>query len=147
MLATIITICINVLAFSIGMYIGSIIFGKDEPKLPTETQNQVKEYHPMVISMVFREQLTKHMLVEEFLIPNCYKFMCHFDIPNRLEIRVSQKFAETLDQLADKIMEWYCPEYNELLLVAHQEPNTAGGFLVDWTWKKPSHGVVDELGR
>lgn len=147
MLATIITICINVLAFIVGLYIGSIIFGKDEPKLPTETQNQVKEYHPMVISIVFRKPPTKHMLVEEVLIPHCYNFMCHFDIPNPDEVRMSKEFKEALDQKGDAIMHWYNSEYNELLLIAHREPNDDSGFWFDWTWKKPSHGAVDELGR
>lgn len=147
MLATIITILVNVLAFIIGMYIGSVVFGKDEPKLPTETQNPVKEYHPMVISIVFRKPPTKHMLVEEVLIPQCYKFMCHFDVPDRLEIRMSKKYEDALDQMGDAIMQWYNPEYNELLLIAHQEPNAVGGFVIDWTWKKPSHGAVDELGK
>lgn len=147
MLATLITICINVLAFAVGVYIGSIIFGKDEPKLPTETQNPVKEYHPIVISIVFRKPLTKHMLVEEVLIPQCYKFMHHFDIPNPSEFSMSKEFKDAIDQKGDAIMQWYNPEYNELLLIAHQEPNDNGGFWLDWTWRKPSHGVVDELGR
>ena len=47
------------------MYIGSIIFGKDEPKLPTETQNPVKLYHPMVRTFEFRNGLTKAKLVAD----------------------------------------------------------------------------------
>lgn len=140
-----INIFIALLAFATGLYVGSIVFNRETPapEVPSVPDNK----SPAVISMVFRQPLTKHLLVNEVLKPQCYKFMCHFDIPNRLELRVSQKFSETLDQLADKIMEWYNQDYNELLLIAHQEPNTTCGFLVDWTWKKPSHGVVDELGR
>lgn len=144
-----INIFIAVIAFLTGLYIGSIVFQSDKQETQQKPVVPVlpDDKSPVVISMVFRQPLTKHMLVEEVLKPQCYKFMCHFDIPNRLEVRVSKKFAETLDKLADKIMEWYCPDYNELLLIAHQEPNAAGGFLVDFTWKQPSHGVVDELGR
>lgn len=142
-----INIFIAVIAFLTGLYIGSIAFQSDKqetqqkPVVPVLPDNK----SPVVISMVFRQPLTKHMLVEEVLKPQCYKFMCHFDIPNRLEIRVSKKYDESLNQIADTIMKWYNPEYNELLLIAHRE--SVAGFVLDWTWKKPSHGVVDELGR
>ena len=142
-----INICIALLAFAVGMFVGSIVFGREATEATTDTQNPVKEYHPVVVSMVFRQPLTKHMLVEDVLHPQCYKFMCHFDVPDRLEIRISKKYEDALDQLGDAIMQWYNPEYNELLLIAHQEPNAVGGFVIDWTWKKPSHGAVDELGR
>lgn len=139
------TIAIAILALAIGIYVGSIVFGNEAPKLQTDAQNPIKVYHPVVISMVFRKPLTKHMLVEDVLYPQCYKFMCHFDIPDRLDVRISKKYEESLDQLADAIMQWYNPEYNELLLIAHREPNAVGSFVVDWTWKKPSHGAVDDL--
>ena len=142
-----INIFIALLAFAVGMFVGSIVFGKEETEVHTDTQIQDQEYHPMVVSMVFNKPLTKLDLVEEVLYPQCYKFMCHFDVPDRLEIRMSKKYEDALDQMGDAIMQWYNPEYNELLLIAHKEPNAAGGFIVDWTWKKPSHGVVDELGR
>ena len=132
MLATIITICINVLAFSVGMYIGSIIFGKEEPKLPTETQNPVKIYYPMVRTFEFRNGLTKAKLVADVLKPCMVEFYHHW-----YGITESFKWPDNLEQLADRIMQWYNPgsEYTELLLVAHSDGN--GSFQVDFTWTKP----------
>ena len=141
MLATIITILINVLAFSIGMYIGSIVFGKDEPKVATETQNPVKVYHPIVRTFEFRQTLTKSKLMEDVLKPSWVEFARHWDCILELNGRI----LANLDKLADRIMQWYTPEYNELLLIAHSDDKF--GFTVDFTWKKPSHGVVDELGK
>jgi len=142
MLATIITICINVLAFSVGMYIGSIIFGKDEPKLPTETQNPVKIYYPMVRTFEFRNGLTKAKLVADVLKPCMVEFYHHWYGGTEF-----MKWPDNIEQLADRIMQWYNPgsEYTELLLVAHGDGN--GSFQVDFTWIKPSHGAVDELGK
>lgn len=131
MVSTIITICINVLAFSVGMYIGSIIFGKDEPKLPTETQNPVKIYYPMVRTFEFRQTLTKAKLMEDVLKPSWYQFAHHWDCITDLTPRI----LGNLDKLADKIMSWYNPEYNELLLIAHNDDKI--GFTIDFTWKKP----------
>lgn len=137
------TIAIAILALAIGIYIGSIVFGKEDTEKPTEHASDKKS--PVVDSFIFRKPLTKHMLVEDVLYQECYKFMAHFDIQNRLEIRISKKYEESLNQLADTIMQWYNQEYNELLLIAHQE--ASAGFVLDWTWKKPTSGAVDELGR
>lgn len=132
MLATLITICINVLAFVVGMYIGSIIFGKDEPKLPTETQNPVKIYYPIVKTFEFRNGLTKAKLVADVLKPCMVEFYNHW-----YGITESFKWPDNLEQLADRIMQWYNhdSEYTELLLVAHGDGY--GSFQVDFTWKKP----------
>ena len=134
---------IAVLALAIGVYIGSIIFGNKQSEKHTEPEPDSKT--PVVDSFIFRKPPTKHMLVEDVLNHECYKFMAHFYVQNRLEIHVSKKYEESLNQLADAIMQWYNTEYNELLLIAHRE--STSGFVLDWTWKKPSHGVVDELGR
>ena len=147
-----INIFIALLSVAVGIYLGSVIFVAEEPgtfanqKKIDLLEEQLREA-PMVISCVFNKPLTKLDLVEDVLHPQCYKFMCHFGVSDRLEIRMNKKYEDALDQLADAIMQWYNPEYNELLLIAHQEPNDVGGFVIDWTWKKPSHGVVDELGR
>lgn len=132
MVSTIITILINVLAFGVGLYIGSIIFGKDEPpKVDTETQNPVKLYHPIVLSFEFRQTLTKAKLMEDVLKPSWYQFAHHWDCITDLNPRI----LGNLDNLADKIMSWYNPEYNELLLIAHNDDKI--GFTIDFTWKKP----------
>ena len=141
-----ISVFIATLALAIGIYIGSLVFGSKEPEVQQKpTEHEPYKKPPVVDSFIFRKPLTKHMLVEDVLYQECYKFMCRFDIPNRLEIRVSKKYEESLDQLADTIMQWYNPEYNELLLIAHQE--ASAGFVLDWTWKKPTSGVADELGQ
>lgn len=139
-----ISVFIAILALAVGVYVGSLVFGGKEPSEET-TEPKPDSKSPVVDSFIFRKPLTKHMLVEDVLYQECYKFMAHFDIQNRLEIRVSKKYEESINQLADAIMQWYNPEYNELLLIAHQE--TSAGFVLDWTWKKPSNGAVDELGR
>ena len=55
-------------------------------------------------------------------------------------------FGKFIDPLADKMMQWYNPEYCQLILVAHREtPN--GSVMLNWTWAVPSHGAIDELGR
>lgn len=138
-----ISILIAVLALAVGVYVGSIVFGHEPSEKSTEPEPDSKT--PVVDSFIFRKPPTKHMLVEDVLEHECYKFMAHFEISDRLEIRVSKKYEESLNQLADAIMQWYNPEYNELLLIAHSD--SASGLVVDWTWKKPSNGVVDELGR
>ena len=134
MLATIITICINVLAFAVGVYIGSIIFGKDEPKVDTtEMQNPVKLYHPIVRTFEFRNGLTKAKLVADVLKPCMVEFYHHW-----YGITASFKWPDNLEQLADRILEWYNPGsgYTELLLVAYSDGN--GSFQVDFTWRKPN---------
>lgn len=132
MLATIITVLINVLALSIGIYIGSIIFGNDEPKLDTETKNPVKIYYPIVRTFEFRNGLTKAKLVDDVLKPCMVDFYRHW-----YGITESFRWPDNLEQLADRILEWYFPGsgYTELLLVAHSDGN--GSFQVDFTWKKP----------
>ena len=138
-----ISILIAVLALATGVYVGSIVFGHEQSDKSTEPEPYNKP--PVVDSFIFRKPPTKHMLVQDVLFQECYKVMAHFDIPDRPEIRVSKKYNESINQLADAIMQWYNPEYNELLLIAHRE--STAGFVLDWTWKKPSHGAVDELGR
>jgi hypothetical protein len=133
-------IFIAVLSLAVGLFVGSAVFGKEESGVSTEAKNPVKEYHPVVDSFIFRYPLTKHMLVEDVLSMECYKFMSYYDVPNRLEIRVSKKYEESLDQLADAIMQWYHPESGctELLLIAHRDQGAAEGFVIDFTWKKPT---------
>jgi len=140
-----ISIFIAILALAVGVYVGSIVFGGKEPSEEKPTEHASDKKPPVVDSFIFRKPLTKHMLVEDVLYQECYKFMAHFDIQNRLEIRVSKKYEESINQLADAIMQWYNPEYNELLLIAHQE--ASAGFVLDWTWKKPTSGATNELGR
>ena len=136
-----INIFIAILALAVGLFVGSIVFGKDEPKLDTETQNPVKIYYPIVRTFEFRNGLTKSKLVADVLKPCMVEFHHHWHGTKFL------KWPDSLEPFADRILEWYNPgsAYTELLLVAHSDGN--GSFQVDFTWKKQSHGVVDELGR
>ena len=127
MVSTIITICIYILAFAVGLYIGSIIFGKEMP----EFSKQKLRDAPMVRTFEFRNGLTKAKLVADVLRPCMVEFYHHWYGSTE-----SFKWPGNLEQLADRILEWYNPssEYTELLLVAHSDGN--GSFLVDFTWTK-----------
>lgn len=135
-----INIFIAILALAVGLFVGNIIFSKDEPKVSTETQ--LKTYHPIVRTFKCRNGLTKAKLVDEILKP-CMVEFCH----NWHGSTESFRWPGNFKQLTDRILEWYNPSsgYTELLLVASSDGN--GSFQVDFTWKKPSHGAVDELGR
>lgn len=155
MVSTIITICINVLAFAVGLYIGNIIFGKDTTEsqqkpvrdmleagheIPGVVFTQQKRLDslerklrdtPMVRTFEFRNDLTKAKLVADVLKPCMVEFYNHWH-----RITESFKWPDNLEQLADRIIEWYHPEseYTELLLVAHGDGY--GSFQVDFTWTK-----------
>jgi hypothetical protein len=137
MLATIITICINVLAFSVGMYIGSIIFGKEIPEGVFVKQKKIDSLEqklreaPMIRTFEFRNGLTKAKLVADVLKPCMVEFYHHWYGSTEF-----MKWPDNLEQLADSIMEWYHPEsgYCELLLIASSDGK--GSFQVDFTWRK-----------
>lgn len=129
------TIMTTILALAIGIYVGSIVFGKES----TQTPQVLSKHTPMVISMVFRQPLTKGILLEEVLKPSELKFLRHFAPDVNLNDVLNLNF---LEKRADEIMRWYNPEYNELLIVAHptgklqEEGNQT--FTVDFLWKKPN---------
>ena len=134
------TIAIAILALAIGIYVGSIVFGKEVPTEPTEPKPDRNS--PMVICMVFHKHLNKGELME-MLKPQAIRIARHFGLPF---MPVDKELWDSLDPLADKIMKWYNPEYPELVLVAHREsPNSS--VILNWTWAVPSHGAVDELGK
>lgn len=128
------TIAIAILALAIGIYIGSIVFGHNEPEVK---QNKVKLFYPMVRTFEFRSSLTKTKLIDDVLKPCMVEFYHHW-------YGISEYFTwpENLEQLADRIMQWYSPEsgYTELLLVAHSDGN--GSFQVDFTWTNPEHMFI-----
>lgn len=134
MVSTIITICIYILAFAVGLYIGSIIFGKEIPEF--NQQNKIDELEqklrdaPMVRTFEFRQTLTKAKLMEDVLKPCMVEFCKHFYGSDE-----SFKYDEYINKLADRIMQWYNPEYGELVLVAHDDGT--GIFKIDWTWNQP----------
>ena len=132
-----ITTVIAILALAIGIYVGSIVFGK-EP----EVQQKQDCDSPLVICMLFHKNLTKDALLE-VLKPRAIQIARHFGLPS---FPVDKELCDSMDPLADKMMKWWNPEYNELVLVAHR-PTQNGSVVLNWTWAVPSHGAVDELGR
>jgi len=125
-----INIFIALLALAVGIYLGSIVFGGKET---TEVQqNPVKLYYPMVRTFEFRQPLTKAKLMDDVLKPCMVEFYHHWHGSTEI-----MKWPDNLEQLADRIMQWYNPgsEYTELLLVAHGDGY--GSFQVDFTWIKP----------
>lgn len=133
-----INIFIALLATAVGVYLGSIIFGKEPSEKPTEPDRN----SPLVICMVFHKRLTKDALLE-CLKPRAVQIARHFGLQC---IPVDKELWDRLDPMAEKMMKWYNPEYNQLVLTAHRE--TPGGrVILNWTWAVPSHGAVDELGK
>lgn len=135
------TIAIAILALAIGIYIGSIVFGKEDTEKPTEPDRD----SPLVICMVFHKnkQLTKETLLNDCLKPRAIQIARHFGLQF---MPVDKELWQNIDKLADQIIQWWNPDYPELVLVAHRL--TPGGSVVlNWTWAVPSTGVADELGR
>lgn len=133
-----INIFIALLSVSIGIYLGSVIFCKET----TEVKQEPDRNSPLVICMVFHKRLTKDALLE-CLKPRAVQIARHFGLQC---IPVDKELWDRLDPMAEKMMEWYNPEYNQLVLTAHRE--TPGGrVILNWTWAVPSHGAVDELGK
>jgi hypothetical protein len=134
-----INIFIALLATAVGVYLGSIIFGKETSEKPTEPDRN----SPMVICMVFHKNkpLTKETLLNDCLKPRAVEIAHHFGLPF---MPVDKEIWKSLDKLADQIMQWWNPDYPELVLVAHK---LEGRVVLNWTWAVQSTGVIDELGR
>lgn len=131
-----INIFIALLALAVGIYVGSIIFGRESAQIKQETDRN----SPLVICMVFHKRLTKESLLE-VLKPRAVQIAMHFGLP---VCPVSKDLWDSLDPLADKIMKWYNPEYCQLVLVAHRD-TPEGRVALNWTWAIPSYGAEDEL--
>lgn len=134
-----INIFIALLATAVGIYLGSVIFGKET----TEVKQKPDRNSPMVICMVFHKKLTKETLLNDCLKPYAVRIASHFGLQ---VVPVDKELWDRLDPIADKMMKWYNPEYNQLVLVAHRD-TPESSVQLNWTWAVPSHGAVDELGR
>lgn len=134
-----INIFIALLATAVGIYLGSVIFGKEPAaQLPQEPDRNT----PLVLTFVFHKKLTKDELLD-MLKPSAIQIARHFGLP---WLPVDKELWDRLDPLADKMMKWYNPAFCQLVLVAHR-PTKDSGVELNWTWAVPSHGAVDELGR
>lgn len=136
-----INIFIALLATAIGIYVGSIVFGHET----SETEPKPDRNSPLVICMVFHKNknLTKETLLNDCLKPRAIQIARHFGLP---WMPVDKELWKNIDKMADQIMQWWNPDYNELVLVAHRE-TPGGSVILNWTWAVPSTGVADELGR
>ena len=133
-----INIFIAILALAVGLFAGSTIFGKE----PVQPKQEPDRNSPLVFTFVFHKKLTKDELLE-MLKPRAVQIARHFGLQ---WLPVDKELWDRLDPLADKMMQWYNPDYCQLVLVAHREtPN--GSVMLNWTWAVPSHGAIDELGR
>lgn len=133
-----INIFIALLSVSIGIYVGSIVFGHET----TEAEPKPDRNSPLVLTFVFHKKLTKDELLE-MLKPRAIQIARHFGLP---WMPVDKELWDRLEPLADKMMKWYNPEYCQLVLVAHR-PTKDSSVVLNWTWAVPSTGAVDELGR
>lgn len=134
-----INIFIALLSVSVGIYLGSVIFCKETPEVKQEPDRD----SPLVICMVFHKNkpLTKESLLNDCLKPRAIQIARHFGLQF---VPVDKDLWKSLDKLADQIIQWWNPEYNELVLVAHK---LEGRVVLNWTWAVPSTGAVDELGK
>ena len=123
-----ISILIAVLALAIGIYVGSIVFGNDEPKEPKPDYNT-----PLVICMVFHKPPTRETLLNDCLKPRAIQIARHFGLSF---IPVDKDLWKSIDKLSEQIMQWYNPAYNELVLVAHR-PTPSSSVVLNWTWAVP----------
>lgn len=133
---------ITILSFVIGLYLGCIVFGKEIPEGVFHKQKKLEALEqqlkdaPIVDSIVFDKTVTKDFLIHDVLNPRFINYLHHWGMLTDIEHQVeSEKFKKSVNDYADKIMQWYNPEYNELLLIAHSDG--CCGFDVDFTWKKP----------
>lgn len=140
---SIISLVIIIFGFVVGIYIGSVIFGKDIPEGVFVKQKKVEELEqqlkdaPMVLSYVFRDPMTKAQLLEHVLKPSSVMFVKHWKMSlSREDLWKNKGFFERMDKLAERIVQWYNPEYNQLLLIAHKS-EACEGFVVDFTWRQP----------
>lgn len=133
---SLISLGIIIFSFFVGIYIGSVIFGKEIPEVvfssqkKTDLLEQKLRYTPVVKNFRFPQGLTKAHLVADVLNPCMAEFCEHFECSDE-----SFKYCEYINKLADRILQWYNPEYGELLLIAHD--SDCDGWVIDFTWKKP----------
>lgn len=137
------TIAIAILALAIGIYVGNIIFGKEIPEGVFVKQKKIDLLEqqlrdaPMVLSYAFSKPMTNEQMLAHVLKPSSILFLKHFNISSSWEDTWKDKvFIERMDKLAERIVQWYNPEYNQLLLIANKSENREG-FVVDFTWRQP----------
>lgn len=134
---------ILIICFVIGLFIGSVIFGKDVPEGVFEKQNtldrlehQLKDA-PIVIECQLGQQLTVDQMAMDVVGPNLIKIWRHFGKP-LYNVPSSSKVAE-------EMLQWYNQEseYTKLVIAGWLRD---GVVRIAWTWqqKDPKYIITKE---
>ena len=124
---------ITILAFVIGLYLGSVIFGKEVPEGVFYAQTKVKALEqqlreaPMVIECQLGQPITVDQMSMDVVGPNLIKIWRHFGKP-LYDVPSSSKVAE-------EMLQWYNQEseYTKLVIVGWLRADVV---RIAWTWQK-----------
>lgn len=124
---------ITILAFVVGLYLGSLIFGKEVPEGVFCSQKKVDLLEqklkdaPMVFECQLDQPLTVDQMAMDVVGPNLIKIWRHFGKP-LYNVPSSSKVAE-------EMLQWYNPdsEYTKLVMVGWLRD---GVVRIAWTWQK-----------
>ena len=122
-------IFIAIIVALVSFYIGR----KTAPK-PIETVKSEETPFwrtPMVIKHILGD-IDKQRLVDEILQIDTTRLYQHFF--NGATICFKESDYENMRSMADKILQWYNPEYNELIVFGYMQNNKV---IMDWKWSKP----------
>ena len=113
----------------VSFYIGRMTASK-----PTETV-KIEETPFWSTPMVMKHILggiDKQRLVDEILQIDTSRLYQHFYKGATIHFKESD--YENMRSIADKIIQWYNPEYNELIVFGYMQNNKV---IMDWKWNKP----------
>lgn len=124
---------ITILSFVVGIYLGSVIFGKEVPEGVFSSQKKVEALDqqlkdaPMVIECDLGQPLTLDQMEMDVVAPNL--------------IKIGRHFGKTLDKMpsmseyAEEMLQWYNPDslYTKLVIVGYLR---GGVVKIAWTWKE-----------
>jgi hypothetical protein len=130
---TITILVIIILCFVVGLYIGSVIFGKEVPEGVFSSQKKVEALDqqlkdaPMVIECQLGQPLTVDQMAMDVVGPNLIKIWRHFGKP-LYNVPSSSKVAE-------EMLQWYNQdsEYTKLVIVGWLRD---GVVRIAWTWQQ-----------
>lgn len=124
---------ITILAFVVGLYLGSVIFGKEVPDGVFSSQKKVEALDqqlrdaPMVIECQLGQPITLDQMEMDVVAPNLIKIWRHFGL-GLFTMPSTTKYAEAM-------LQWYNPEseYTKLVIAGYM----CGGVVkIAWTWQK-----------
>ena len=124
---------ITILCFVVGIYLGSVIFGKEIPEGVFAKQKKIDLLEqqlrdaPMVIECQLGQQLTVDQMAMDVVGPNLIKIWRHFGKP-LYNVPSSSKVAE-------EMLQWYNPEseYTKLVIAGWLRDDVV---RIAWTWQK-----------